>query len=171
MNDVTFGQWMKAKRRHLGLTQYDLERDSGIARSHLSKIENDGISMPEKATRERLHEVLGTTDDDLVAVGLLTKSVIPDRDGTTRTIYFTPDGRSEEGFVRWNVTTEAGPVPTEPPELPPHMRASFLKAGDLSPERQELLKSMIDTFYEADEAYREQIKRDVARRREEGISD
>ena len=170
MQRLTFGDWLKGQRTRRGLSQIELEQTAELSEKYVSSTERGRIKLPNGNTRARIHDVLGTSDDDLVAVGLLTKSVIPNADGTTRTIYFTPDGRSEEGFVRWNVTTAAEPEP-EPDELPPHMRASFLRLRDLEPDDQGVVNQMIDQLYKKQQALREQIDRDRQRRIAEGVEE
>ncbi len=77
MSTVSFGQWMKSRRQHMGLTQYDVEHQTGIARSHLSAMENNRINLPDEETRAKIHGVLDTTEDDLVAVGILERLESP----------------------------------------------------------------------------------------------
>lgn len=118
--------------------------------------------MPEKATRDRLHEALGTSDDDLVEAGLLER-MVPPQGGKA---FYVPVSEEERVYRLDMSADKLGDAMNSP-----HMRASFLRIGELSPDRQRQLAELIDTFYEADEAYRAQIKRDAQRRREEGIED
>lgn len=47
---------------------------TGIDRAHLSRMENDKVGLPLHETRQRIHQVLGTSDDDLHAAGVSLRS-------------------------------------------------------------------------------------------------
>jgi transcriptional regulator with XRE-family HTH domain len=73
MNVMTFADWLKTRRLERGLTQSELEQRAGLSEKYVSAAERGRVKLPEPDTRERIHSALGTTDDDLVAVGLLSK--------------------------------------------------------------------------------------------------
>jgi transcriptional regulator with XRE-family HTH domain len=73
MNVNTFGDWLKAQRRLRKLSQRDVESAAGITHSHMSKMENGHIDLPGDETRARIHAALGTSEDDLVAAGILER--------------------------------------------------------------------------------------------------
>lgn len=75
MENTTYGDWLKQQRKLRRLTQAELERRADVGHSHMSKIENGHIVLPEPETRGRIHAVLGTSDDDLVSVGVLERTV------------------------------------------------------------------------------------------------
>ncbi len=60
---------------------------------------------------------------------------------------------------------------SETPEPPPHMRASFLRAGKITPEKQEVLNRMIDIWYEEDQRYVDQMEKDRQRRISDGVEE
>jgi transcriptional regulator with XRE-family HTH domain len=67
----TFAQWMKAKRRECGLTQAQLAEQTGLGRTYVNAIENGRVKMPQLVTRQKIHEVLGSTDEELIDLELL----------------------------------------------------------------------------------------------------
>ncbi len=144
---TTLGQLIHDKRTDAGLTQIEFAEAVGRSQKWVSDIERGVIKAMHLSLLKSAAAVLRIEPEELVLAAGMAGSL----SGARKVVASAPDDDGEE--------------------LPPHMRASFLKAGGLSPERQQLLKETIDTFYEADEAYREQIRRDVARRREEGILD
>jgi len=144
---LPLGQLIHDKRIDAGLTQIEFAEAVGRSQKWASDIERGVIKAMHLSLLRKAATVLRIQPEELVLAAGMASSL----SGARRIVDAEPDNDDEE--------------------LPPHMRASFLKAGDLSPERQEILKATIDAFYEADEAYREQIKRDVARRQEEGIPD
>ena len=70
---TTYGTWLRSMRQRQGWTQAEMAERSGVPTSHLSKLERGTIGLPSPATRARLHAALGTTADDLVRVGILTR--------------------------------------------------------------------------------------------------
>ena len=70
---MSFGEWVVMERDKREMSQGDLEAQTGISHSHMSKIENGRVRNPADTTRARFHRVFGTSDDDLVEAGLLTK--------------------------------------------------------------------------------------------------
>lgn len=85
MNDLeTFAQWLKLKRKEKKLTQEQLAVESNLGRTYVNAIENGRIKLPQSETREKLHNVLGTSDAELVDLELLAfenygSEYIPDR--------------------------------------------------------------------------------------------
>lgn len=67
---TSYGQWLRTKRRELGLTQRDVEERTGIGDNALSKIENDR-RRPTAETRREIHRVLGTSEAELASLGIL----------------------------------------------------------------------------------------------------
>ena len=67
---MTYGQWLRTKRKDLGLTQRDVEERARLGLNALSKIEND-IRKPVYETRQVIHAVLGSSDADLADHGIL----------------------------------------------------------------------------------------------------
>lgn len=102
------------QRRVRGLRQSDLEEKAGLGYSHVSKIERGVLRMPTEEVRQRIHEVLGTSEEDLVKAGVLTRlkmgglSVLiaaNDVDSTDRTIFDT-DSPSYHGDIRLDDVVE-----------------------------------------------------------------
>lgn len=147
------------------MVQRDVEERASIDHSHYSKLENDRIEMPEEATRKRIHRVFGTSDDDLVELGILVR-MKPPIPGSSP-YYTTPD--------RYQITIPKPvtiPVADEAADGDDEtLQVSFHMAEELSPERKKQLKSFVRFLHEEDEAYRAQVRRDAERRRAEGIED
>lgn len=72
MNTATFGAWLRqARRSHRPpVSQERLAEITGIDRAHLSRMENDKVGLPLYETRQRIHQALGTSDDELRAFGV-----------------------------------------------------------------------------------------------------
>lgn len=161
---MTFGDWLKRTREAQGYSKVSLSKASGVDRAHIHRIEKGEILLPEAATRARLHKVFGTNDDELVTAGIVIKREYPRPDGSTVVEYdpaYAPMrfarmviGRPDE---RGNI------VPTEETfgaDLPAHLRASFHKLEELTPERQRRIIDMIEEQAILDELQRERLRRD-----------
>src|SRR5690606_26850005 len=120
----------------------------GMSQEWVTKVETGRIGRPRIPSLIALAGVLQLDPDDLVM----------------RAGYAT--GRSGAATLVAEARTAE-----ESEEIPPHMRASFLKAGNLSPEKQEVLKQMIDIWYEDDKKLVEQMRRDRERRLAEGVEE
>jgi transcriptional regulator with XRE-family HTH domain len=68
---ATYGTWLKRTRKARGVSQERLSELATIDRGHLSRIENNRIDLPQWETRQKIHQVLETTDEELVAAGIL----------------------------------------------------------------------------------------------------
>lgn len=90
---ATFGPWLKSARERSRISQERLARITGIDRGHLSKMENDRIDLPRYETRERIHAALGTTEDELVALGIVRPATmrVGTATATARAEPSTPD--------------------------------------------------------------------------------
>lgn len=66
-----YGQWLKKCRADKGITQVQLAVAAGIGQTYLSKIESGKVDLPNAELRDRIHDVLGTTEDQLVAAGVI----------------------------------------------------------------------------------------------------
>lgn len=86
MSTTTYGDWLKRNRLSRRLTQGGLESQARLAEKYVSRIENRG-TLPEEEVRQRIHDVFGTSDEDLVAEGILSRLTGPD--GTA--VYVRPD--------------------------------------------------------------------------------
>lgn len=72
MNEgATFSSWMKSARLRAGLTQEELARRGEFDDSYINKIERGKIRLPNLETRQRIHESLGTTEEELIALGIV----------------------------------------------------------------------------------------------------
>lgn len=69
---MSYGQWLRQKRKELRLTQADVEQRAKVGRNSLSKIEND-IRRPAYETRMEIHRVLNTSEQDLFDLGILVR--------------------------------------------------------------------------------------------------
>lgn len=55
------------------MTQTDLEEAASLGPKYVSKLEAGIIKTPRDNVRERIHEALGTSDEDLVIAGIFSK--------------------------------------------------------------------------------------------------
>ncbi len=69
----TYGGWLATQRKRHKLTQAGLSKQTGINATYISKIERSEIELPGEELREKLHIALGTSEEDLVAVGILER--------------------------------------------------------------------------------------------------
>lgn len=74
MESVTFGEWLFDRRRAAGLTQDALAESIGRDRSYIVKLEKGRIKLPTEPVRAAFHQALGTTEDDLIALGIVGRS-------------------------------------------------------------------------------------------------
>jgi len=63
---VLLGQKIRYLRKNKGLTQFDLERKTGIKREYLSKIENDELNNPTFSTLVKICEGIGIPISELL---------------------------------------------------------------------------------------------------------
>lgn len=70
---MTFGHWLRSNRTEKRLSQEALAARIGVDRTYISKVENGGIGTPEVETRKKLHREFGTSDDELVRLGILER--------------------------------------------------------------------------------------------------
>ncbi len=61
------GQRIKHLRKNKGLTQFDLEKRTGIKREYLSKIENDELNNPTFTTLLKICEGIGVPVTELLS--------------------------------------------------------------------------------------------------------
>ena len=61
---MSLGQYISARRKHMGLTQEDLAYRVGVSKSAIAKWETDG-GLPDRDNLRRLAEVIGISVDDL----------------------------------------------------------------------------------------------------------
>ena len=100
MNTQTFGQWLKHQRTIRGMTQVALEQSAGLSDKYVSRAENGRVELPDETTRFKIHRVLGTNEDDLVAVGLLTRMDFEGGSLYIESRNLPDDGRDIEGSRR-----------------------------------------------------------------------
>lgn len=62
-----FGKKLKEKRREAGFSQRKLAEIVGVDFSYISKLENGRLPPPAAATVVRMAEILGCSDDELLA--------------------------------------------------------------------------------------------------------
>lgn len=78
---LTYGDWLKAAREDAGMTQKALALAIGLkgddARTYISTLERGKINMPNLENRERIHAVLGTSEQDLIRAGIIEGRVEP----------------------------------------------------------------------------------------------
>lgn len=71
MGKMTFGKWLRDQRRVRDVTQSELSAKANLAYGQVSKYERGVLKLPTEDVRDRIHAVLGTSDDDLVDAGVL----------------------------------------------------------------------------------------------------
>jgi len=71
MERSAYGKWLRAARRAKRLTQQQLADAVGIDRSYVVKIETGKVQLPEEFSRARFHKVLETSEDELIALGIV----------------------------------------------------------------------------------------------------
>lgn len=143
MNDVTFGKWLKAQRRQHKMVQRDVEAAATLDHSHYSRMENDHIGMPEPETRERIHRVFGSSEDDLVALGLLEveHSPISGEPYYVEKAHITPGDRAA---AEARSIQEASVVYDAPAER--HALITHLRAYNLTERQIGALLAVLDAF-------------------------
>lgn len=79
---LTYGEWLRRKRGTRGtpgfISQQDLGDRAGVLRTYINQIENGRVGTPEPPLRRRLHEALGTSEEELVRIGLISASQLAD---------------------------------------------------------------------------------------------
>ena len=60
---MRFGERLRDLRRERGWSQQTLAQRLMIARSHLSRLETGGVTLPSPAMRRRIYQVFGLTED------------------------------------------------------------------------------------------------------------
>jgi transcriptional regulator with XRE-family HTH domain len=118
MKEMRFSDWLKRQRTTRRLTQRDLERAADLSLNYVSRIESGRIQLPDEDTRSKFHAALGTTEDDLVAVGILERIESPEPGGEPVYIAaesITPGERQAERAHRlFEGRTPADELTTDP---------------------------------------------------------
>lgn len=124
-NVRTFGDWLKKEMEAKGYNKSSLQRETGIDRAHIRRMENGEIEMPETPTREKLHAAFGTSDADLETLGILIREEFPRPDGSVIVQFRpgTPSPAADMGDVA-RITDLVGKMPDEAVQ---HLRR-FLEA-------------------------------------------
>lgn len=76
VDTITYGRWLRGQRQRRipRMTQQQLADAIEVDRSYVVKIETGKISVPTLETRLRIHAVLGTTEDELIAAAIVAPS-------------------------------------------------------------------------------------------------
>lgn len=94
MSSNSYGDWIKEQRTLRKMTQVDLEKAADLSFGQISKYERGTLRLPGEDVRKRIHDVLGTSDDDLVEAKVLSRLRFGDS-----TVYVA---RNEDDFPRWD---------------------------------------------------------------------
>lgn len=88
VDEAGMGELVRRRREALGLSQTEVAQRAGLGQTYLSRIERGVIALPQRATLERLGEVLGLTLPDFYgAAGVLDGA----GDGSPRPAFYEPD--------------------------------------------------------------------------------
>lgn len=68
---MTFAQWLRRERKAAGLTQVELARHAEIGRTYVTALESGSVLLPTSTTRQAIHHVLGTSDAELIDLGIM----------------------------------------------------------------------------------------------------
>lgn len=134
---MTYGAWLKSRRLKAGLRQTDLAERIGIDPTYITKIETGKIGLPLLETRMRIHAALGSSEQELRELGVL----------------------DEQAVVSPGSVADADQPAGAYDGLPPHLRASFLRVGELSEKRQEQLSEYLDYLFTIDDRDFQNTKR------------
>ena len=74
---AVFVRHLAQARQDQGVTQAELAGRLDRPQPYISKIERGDIDLPGEETRAKIHQALGTTEDDLVRVGVLERIESP----------------------------------------------------------------------------------------------
>lgn len=119
----TLGQIVYDRRLQRGWTQNDLAEHMDMSQEWVTKIETGRIKAPKLQSLKRLAVVLGINVEVLViAAG------------------FSDTAKGARAIA------ESAPD-YDPTNLPPHLRASFLRVGTLSPTAQKKLETFLDDLF------------------------
>ena len=72
-----FGDWLREHRKARKLSQEALGEMVGADRTYISKLETGNVGMPDAPLRKRFHDAFGTSESDLVDIGLLRVMTVP----------------------------------------------------------------------------------------------
>ncbi len=141
----TIGQFFRLIRRERGLTQAELANRSELSRTYIVALEGGKVVHPQRSTRVKLHYSLGTSDDELVDLGLLAIDVNGEE--------YVPE-RICEVLTGAPVGTVFRATSAEMPNADAERASlSALLAGFLmTPERSEALRTMLKAFAAEDHA-------------------
>lgn len=68
---ITFAQWLRRERKIKGLTQAELAESAQLGRTYVSALESGRVILPQRRTRLAIHHILGTSDDEMIDLGIL----------------------------------------------------------------------------------------------------
>lgn len=119
----TLGQIVYDRRLQRGWTQNDLAEHMDMSQEWVTKIETGRIKAPKLQSLKKLASILGLDVEILVIASGYSDSV----KGARAIAESTPE---------YDATN-----------LPPHLRASFLRVGTLSPAAQKKLETFLDDLF------------------------
>jgi transcriptional regulator with XRE-family HTH domain len=74
-NEPSYGEWLRRKRgtkRMPGfISQQGLADKVGVLRTYINQIENGRVDVPEYPLRQRIHEALGSSEQELIDLGIV----------------------------------------------------------------------------------------------------
>lgn len=125
--ELTFGDWLRSKRGMRGapgfVTQEELARRMGVERTFVVQLENPKRPTPTYPTRMKIHAALGTTEDELIALGIVrgnhqaVRAVNEDRPSYAADAFIASLSRDQRALLRRLLDEADRPRPgdEEPP--------------------------------------------------------
>jgi len=136
MTDRSLGDIIRTRRLQLGWTQGELAERVGKSQRWVSNLELGSVGQSRIATLKALANALSLDIEDLIiAAGQATSE------------------------SRAKAVAEATPDYDEH-ALPPHLRASFLRVGELSPENQKKLETYLNDLFDLEDFQNSKRSRD-----------
>ncbi|MGI8484886.1 MAG: helix-turn-helix transcriptional regulator [Thermomicrobiales bacterium] len=146
----TLAQLIADKRREAGLTQEQFAEAVGRSQKWASDIETGVIKGVRPPLLHRLAGVLHVKPEDIVIAGNLATTSA----GAKAIVNSIPLSGASRG-----TSTLSGDMTAA--ELRPHLRASFLRVGELSPAAQKKLEIYLDDLFTLEDFQNTKTSRDT----------
>lgn len=143
---MSYPQWLRMNRKLKEFTQEELAEKAGLGRTYINQIENGRIALPQRQTRLKIHDVLGTSEDELydlniVAVNQQTGEEYSPSASELERLRERKERAEREGLLE-RPAQSAQAAPDDP------LAARFAR---LSPAAQDIALALIDGLIRLDE--------------------